>query len=516
MTNIKCENCGADIRPNMKFCGTCGTSLSERQKVDNGEPAAVGQRKKIKLPVIVIVVIIAVAGILFSFIKPSKYEQIAVLYLAQDEDRVLINPDKNGKTKMTIEGFYVRHLSFDSKSAAVVVNTGSPDDEEYSLYYVADKVTFIADEVSNVIIGESGESIVFTKEDDDYTSELYIWEDGKTEMITADCRNFSYSVSPDGKTVAYSVYGEEEEKNGGYYYNGKEISLGEDVDTIAISNDAKYVYYAKNGSIYVQKGAERGSRKKLSDESDVLFFNHNMTDVIFSDGADSYIIHNGDEKKLLSGTFNGLLLPEGTSLISDFESATYGVTDFAGTFYVDDEDDIYYIDSKYETNKVVSNINKAQLMEDGKTIIYQKGDSIYKVNGTKEDDEDKLLVEEGVRYFIATSDGKAIYFYNSDDELMYQKGNNKPVQIGEDLEGDFDEEITYARWTIYNGNKLFYISDGELFWSTGDKGTDVDLDGDIKYVNTKGGILSVGISGDASLHYYQSIDGENFLYIRDY
>lgn len=526
MTSFKCKNCGADIRPDMKFCGTCGTPLSERQEAENGEPAAAGQRKKTKLPVIVIVVLIAAAGIVLSFIKPSKYEQLSLLYLAQEEDRVLINPDKNGKAKVSIEGLYIYEYSFDSKTAAVVVNIGSSEeDEEYSLYYVADKATFISDEVGNVAIAGWGESIVFTgmKEDDSEITELYIWEGGKTVTITEDyVDRMGYSISPDGKTVAYTVYDEAEDEYVGCYYNGDEISLGKDVIPIAISDGAKYVYYAKNGALYVQLGTDSGSRRKLGDDIDALNFNKSRTDVIFSNGTESYICRNGGEKELISGTFTDLLLPEGTVVRNEwcyaFLYQTHCIADFAETFYKDDDDSIYYIDSKYKTNKVVSNIDKALLMQDGKTIIYQKGDSIYKVNGMKENGEEKVLVEEDVIDYLATSDGKAVYFYNMDNELMYQKGNDKPVLVGEDLEGDFDKGFSYVDWAIFDGNKIYYVSDNELFWSTGGKGTVTAVDGmegDIISVRVQGGILYVGISDETNSYFYQSNDGENFHLYRE-
>ncbi len=534
MTNLKCKNCGADIHPNMKFCGVCGTPAEYPEAKEPaaaasaaGYQAAAPAAKKgistaaklmmIIVPVIIIVVVVA-AGILFTSLKPSKYVQSSWLYIYNEEEEVAIMPKDAPEPTIKLEGYmYDYSMSMDGTAAAVLIyNEGSIG---YSLYYVNNKATFIADEVYEAVIAASGKSVAFSKvrENESLTTELCIWSDGKITTITDDCSAYCpIAVSPDGKTVAYTVNDEDadEDEEGyiGYYYNGKEIEIGEDIQPFAVADGAKHIYYQKDSSSYVQKGTDSDSRNKLGEDIYDFFYNRDLTSVIYNNGSKSYISRNGGSKEGLSGLFEGLLLPQGVEEFTDdyYYSRIYDISDFTDTFYMTSEDSVIHINGKYETNRVASNVDRAQLVQDGKTIIYQKGDSIYKVNGMKEDAEDVELVEEDVQDFIATSDGKAVFFYNTDDELMYQKGTGKPIHVADDLEYLLYSEDDHI-WAMFDGNKLFYVSDEELCWTTGGKGTAVDIEGENFYVMVEGNRLLIVSYYEEDYYYgYSTLDGENF------
>jgi hypothetical protein len=86
-----------------------------------------------------------------------------------------------------------------------------------------------------------------------------------------------------------------------------------------------------------------------------------------------------------------------------------GINSFADTYYLTYDDDVYHINGKYESRKVLNNAYEPQLSIDGKTIFYQDYDNIEKIDGSKENAEAIELVEEDVYTFVVTSDKDAIY-----------------------------------------------------------------------------------------------------------
>lgn len=520
MSNIKCKNCGADIPANMKFCGTCGTPAEPAVAVE-AEAAPTGtldtdktthsKLKKFIMPVVAVAAVIIVACIAFNILKSSNYvEKKSYIYIMQDEDSVVIEP--NGKGKIMLEGSLINeNHSLDGSKAAILINENDNDNgsngEGYSLYHVTDKATFVTDGVYDMRMSLSGDGIVFTKEQDnsDYTAELCLWAGGKVRTITTEfsTRN-GFNISPDGKIVTYTLYDEDKLEVEGYYFDGKNTSLGKDVVPVAISNGAKYVYYIKKDSFYVQKGANRDSKNKLGENIYRYIFNTDLSQIVYNYNEKSYISCNGGEKNSLTGSMSNFLTPDGT--VADYY--VIGVSSFADTYYYTTSSNIVHINGKFETNNVVKNVNNPQLMNDGKTIIYQKSDRVHKIDGTKENAKDIELVEKDVVNFIAVSDGSAIYFINDDDELFYQKGKGKPVKVGEDLSGS---SLYGDYWTMYKGSKLFYISDEELCWSTGGKGKVVtDINGDVEYVFANTDYVMVGSADHDEYLRYLSKDGNKF------
>ena len=86
-----------------------------------------------------------------------------------------------------------------------------------------------------------------------------------------------------------------------------------------------------------------------------------------------------------------------------------GINSFADIYYLTYDDDVYHINGKYESRKVLNNAYEPQLSIDGKTIFYQDYDNIEKIDGSKENAETIELVEEDVYSFVVTGDKDAIY-----------------------------------------------------------------------------------------------------------
>jgi hypothetical protein len=102
-----------------------------------------------------------------------------------------------------------------------------------------------------------------------------------------------------------------------------------------------------------------------------------------------------------------------------------------------------------------------------------------------------------------TSNGKAVYYYNSDDEVYYQRGKGKSKLIGESDGGSFD---------IYKGKTLYWVEDGELKRSkSGGKAKTVgDFDGDVDYIFIEYKFIEAHTSDDDDSFLYLSKNGKKF------
>jgi hypothetical protein len=516
MVAVKCKNCGADISAQMKFCGTCGapvehteaaqTPVSPVPAISTGNPPSGIQKniKKFLIPAIALVLLIVAGSVLWNIFKPSNYEQTkGTLYIAQFEDGVIIEPD--GKSATTIEGRLINSArSLDNTKAAVLISEDEGDNYGYSLYLVADTVTFIADGVSDVKLALSGAEMAFVR-DIDYDSgegELCLYSGGKTSTVSDEYfTRYGFVLSPDGNTVGFTIG--DNDRFSGYCYSGKQIELGTNVIPVAVADGAKYIYYDRNSSFYVMKGNNEDTREKLGENVYSYWFNKDLSQVVYSYGNKSYFSRGGGKRESLSGFVQSFLLPAGAAGRDNI----VGVGSFAHTFYVSDSNAVVRINGKFETGNVDRSVSSAHLASDGKTIIYQKRDGIYKIDGSKENAASVELVDGDVDVFIPTADGNAVYFYTTDDELFYQKGKGKPVSVGEYLY----DSVTYGYWAMFKGDQLFYISDEELYTSTGSKGKRVDSF-DERVTGVFGGLFSLTVqtTDDYDQLRYRSKDGKSF------
>jgi hypothetical protein len=385
------------------------------------------------------------------------------------------------------------------------LSSSSSKFDGYSLYYVSDKATLISDGVYSVKLSASGKGVAYVKELDsnDREGELHLWRGGKTERISDSIYiEYSYCISPDGKTAAF-VTGSSDDYEG-VYYNGSINKLGDSIEPFAIADKAKYVYYEKNSSSYVMITKD-GSKLKLADLSS-YFFNKDLSQILYSDSdsGKTYAVLKGEEKKSLSGSIYAFIAPNNTQ----YYNHVYGIKSFANTLYVSDGGDIIRIDSKFETSSVAKKISESYiyLASDGKTLIYRKNDDIYKVNALKKEPSPEKLVNGDVIMFLAVNKGSAVYFANNENELYYQKGKGEPELIGDDI--DLSSSYAYYSYiSVFKDKTLYYISDGELYSSTGKKGKVISsFDDDVELVG--GGSFTIWARTEDSA--YSSSDGKKW------
>lgn len=540
---MTCHACGNVIPDIAKFCGKCGAPVSEGvQPVGGGAalnpPAApippVKPQNTFPLSKILIgaglaaVVIIAVI-VCVSLFKPARFTSL--------KNSINFFPSENGVqvvttngTVATIEGILNgSSRSLDGSVAAALINTDSDSsdftynyEDGYTLYYIADgKITVVSEEVYDFRLAASGDAIAYSTNLDGDVAELNLYSGGKSQKITSEFYKY-FCISPDGKTVAYiSDYDESEDEFTGYIWNGKAKSLGKNRVPLAVSNDGKYAYFIKvtddyEHPFYVLSGDDE---IKLGSSAGSMYFNSDATQVVYNVGGGSYISINGSEKLKLVGRVERFILPEWVPIsyslcYGQYNSYIFGVNSFAGTFYNND-DSVVYIDGKFETSSVVKKVQSVMLCDDAKTLIYRKGGSICKTDGTKPDAEPIELVEEDAADFCALSDGSAIYYVSIDDELYYQKGTQKAKRVAYDLDGS---DFGYFMDVFNKTGAVYYLSDGQLYVSgKGAKGTLVKgIDDDVINVNADSFFVNViSKNDDYGFNIYLSTDGIKFELIAE-
>ncbi|MDR0946870.1 MAG: zinc-ribbon domain-containing protein [Ruminococcus sp.] len=567
METNKCPKCGADLIEGAVFCGECGANVSPAEtpaetptepatetpvepvtetpvettaetpaepvaetpaepaaetlaETAAETPAATGKNafdfSKMKKYVIpaggalgALVVLIIILTVILS--GGSNYTYI--------ENDVLVYPDghgtvvfvKDGKeTKIDGYGRYIDY-SLDRSAVAVII---SEEEDYYSsdgsdTIYIFDgeltKVPGDIQSVSTVTISDSGKGLTYFKPNyDDDTTELYLWSNGKTERIaTGEYFYHTAAISPDGKTVAYAET-EDGETAGYYYTKGERIKIGKEIIPVAVSDNAKYIYYDRNDSLYVQKGNNEDSRQKLSENVYSFFLNKDYSQIFFHNSNRAYISNKGGEKITVADFISELILPVNTAVKEKSSYKTVGVDTFAGTFFNEIGDTVMYITKKFEGQETAIDYYgySVKLSTDEKTLIFENFDGLAKIDGTNPKAREKQIIKsDEISEVWINDNGSQIYFENYDDEILFSKNGSKPKYVGEFV----DEAIVFK-------NKLYYISDGEFFVSGGKKASRITgFDDDEFYsLETLGSYMLVETELDGDYYTFYTTDGKKY------
>ena len=191
----------------------------------------------------------------------------------------------------------------------------------------------------------------------------------------------SYVISPDGKSVAYTVT--EGLETDLYFFNGKksEKVSGCDGKVIGMSNGGKYIYATvidEDLSVKLFVYNKNGKREKIDSCSSRFALNLDGTEIMFFDDDKSYISVKGKEAKKVANAEVSLILPRYTAAYSASSSAV-----------------IYPIDSLYGH-------------------VYSSGSTAYFV-AKKESKNIKLVNADSSKF---TLDDSAEFLYYMDDETL--------------------------------------------------------------------------------------------------
>lgn len=446
------------------------------------------------LPILIgggVLLIAAIVALVIWLVGSDSYQfgvpepnDIRWTFTEDDELVFLFNGEKTVKfgNKGTILNLQTNY----NQQYVILLTKGESNSDEYNsgdLYIVnQEKYVKVASDVNYFAISSFGDTYFY-----EVDNELYCGQMGSPKQfikIDSDVDRVE-CVSPDGNTVVYTKSMEahegEDQEDRTVYYISQSGAKGtryakQGVRIVAISNDAAFVYYAKDGKFYVND-------TKLADLErlhNVVNFNQDGSQILYSatnnDGkAKLYISDHGTEKyALANGTLLSVLAPKGSYryLFNDnLMSAYVNVETFAQTVAkvqgLDDFGDskaIYYCikstRQEAEKNSTLTYSNEDMiLLRNGRTALYTQFGSFYSCQ-INQPSSDQLMFpfdENDVESFQCTPDGECIYLLDEESTLYYVNSPKKFTKIKYDV-------ITYA--VAGDGSVYFITGDHELFWAT--------------------------------------------------
>lgn len=520
---IKCISCGTELAPDLNFCLKCGTPIKKeaapsrspqqhsptqyspppqtpQQRSSSQYPphhqhshaytATSESNKKSFVPaiiavaaVVVVVIVIGIVILLQSGVTSVKYEIVegSVALGVYNQETVIIIPhggeiiEKDG----TFGGFGENSsLSLDGTTAAVLISdidTYRFGGEGTSLYLVTDNVRFIADDVYYMLLSADGNAVIHLKDYDSETRtvELWLYSNGDNRRIARNMSvNHDFAISPDGSAIAFVTY--QRGRYTGVIWRGEEIfEFGRDSSPVAVSNNAEYIYFFRNDILFVQKGIDSDHRERLGEDISHLHFNRDLSQVVFSSDGRTFISSGGNVREPLSGRLNYILTPDGTgahsrwSFVTGIIKTIYGISNFTETFYVNMDGSVIFINRDFETSTIVRNLDigfDVFLADDGRTITYLRRGSIFRVDGTANNATSEEIVTRDVERFVATADGRAVFFINDMNDVYFQRGMESPVRVSSNISDLWN-------FGLFNGDTVFFLSDGDVYYSSGERAT---------------------------------------------
>lgn len=323
------------------------------------------------------------------------------------------------------------------------------------------------------------------------TLHLYDIKKDKDYEIADEVVEESAVLSPNGETVAFVADFEATDDFKGYYsIKGKDpVEVGKEKCVFAIADKAAYIYYTDDDRIYAQKKG-KDEVKLAGDVYGVeAMMNADHTEMLFFNDGKTYVtVKAGEKKKVSNDELYDILLNtkaiQGDNWFeisrNEIEVCYSGVDTFKNKlFYCYDYDSydgkIVYVNNKYESDTVASDVDDYAVAEDGESLVYvdSKGD-ILKVTSFAKGGKETVLAEDAeASYIYAGGDLKYVYFVNYDDELCYVKGK-KTKKIADDVteiavsaDGKYcyyevdDEELCYSK-NAGKGKKLVSVDDGGM------------------------------------------------------
>jgi hypothetical protein len=254
------------------------------------------------------------------------------------------------------------------------------------------------------------------------------------------------------------------------YYKGKTKSVGKDLVSVAVSNAGKYIYSYndENGSLYVSEiGKEKSKLSSGVIEGYVL--NKDNTQIIFNTLDSSYFSLKGKtiQKIGSSGMFpseyNDITLNNSCYIFnSDTNTLTCPKAGLLDNYFINGNNDLMYVDNNYKSNTIEKDMDDSVIFKN--TLFYVKASTLYKESLKKPGNSVKIA--DDVTDMKISSDGKYVYYVNTDDELFCKKGNADSVKVSDNVN---DIELTGKNVLLYEMNydsgsntyTLYSCSDGK-------------------------------------------------------
>jgi hypothetical protein len=451
----------------------------------------------IAVPAFAVVLIGIIALVVVSSISPYGTKQDLVFL--RGDDKTIIGFNNGSKQDVNVIMHDAPQISIDGTKGAFMAEW-EYDSESMTnngfLYYVSGTgaPVKVAEDVYGFTLASSGKGLIYWT---NYDTELKLAElnlfDGKSSTriygdAYYDREMTSAAISPDGGTVFYltDVEGNFWSETGfeSTAFVSTNGSKGEqfrvkDIQPIAISNGAKYLYYIRHrdgsSSFMAQRGMGASDDTRLIswdnyNQQVSAQFNNDYSQVVFNDSGDSFIsVKAGDRTRISSNsTINSFIIPDNAQVFvnADNNSTVYGFSDFKGKVFNND-DGLFLLNRKLERQRISRYAYNITMSNDGKKIYHIDGASLRIANPSKPEAERPTIARNVQSYVIS---GSHAYYVDYNGELQRttakDSGDNSGTRIV-----DFVDAYSLA---VSGKGTVFYLcEDSDLFTVSGTKANKV-------------------------------------------
>ncbi|MCR5808302.1 MAG: hypothetical protein K6G56_01930 [Clostridiales bacterium] len=296
--------------------------------------------------------------------------------------------------------------------------------------------------VQNALISLDGNVIVFTT-----ATEVHIYDHrtGKVEDIKPDSAMSiaSIVVSPDGKTVGYTV----KNADGGLYAyaheNGESRKIANDALIMAVGDGAKFFYYVTPDDVALFYATPERARKLGTGVSSLLEFNRDLTEVTFDmNGVTYYSVKGSRAKTLVEGASVFSTVAEcgssqgGSGLTAQVKDAS---TLFNAVFYSfknsssDTEArtiyDLYYVNGHKNVTALARGAYQFALSGDRKTLSCLMGNELYAMDSDDPKTAEKVC--SNVYSYSMDKGGRIFYCIGGDLGFYYAERGGQTLKMAE-------------------------------------------------------------------------------------
>ncbi len=396
-------------------------------------------KKRSKLPLIgvcagVVICIVVAAIIFFGRLAGSSadvVDSITYFYAPQDDCTYIVH---NGNVLTNWFEGHASILGYDGKRDKALISCDS------DLYLVDSKenLKLVAEDVKFADISYDGNMIAYVDNDDSLYA--YSVKNGKVSYISGD-NTVAPVLSPKGSAIAYVC--EEDGDGVMYVYTGKKsFRLGRDVMPLALSDNAKYIYYydpEKNALYCCDK--KYNTNKLGTDIYSSCTFNKDLSQIIFSDENGVYYAEKGGEKQRIFDRGISVFPLQNTIYTASTvrSESSYNIfatqisnTLLGGSFYTTSNNEVLYISPAMTVNKLVGNSNEVSVANKGKAIYYITTDNtLYYAKLTPE--LNSVKVADDVYTVQGASRSNSGYYMDNDKAIYSLNGARKGKKIADDV-----------------------------------------------------------------------------------
>lgn len=391
---------------------------------------------------LLMILAVLVASVLIFTLRPTQYDEqtSAVNFFYRPESNTTVVA-VNGKVRGEVAGA-LRYRAFDStgRVCAAIFEADST-----ALYLIKGKeIAHVASAVEDCVLSANGKALAWRNT----SAELYyaVVGDEDSFRISGSATDGHYCLSPDGKELFYTSERDGSLQADVYSRTGTNPYQQENKGLlpIAVADDCRYLYYLKDGDLYVLP-AKTGVPVLCGDDPvlESIAFNRSCSELMFRNGTETRFFVKGERMLVPDmGAADTLYLKcnNRVAVRDEAEGSRYLMESFCDNYYVlftGTAHKLVYLE-RSKGQGVLTHISfvdgPAQVSVTDKYVFFlltDKGESADHTNlwrcTTGKTEEERIVWD--VSSFTPNVDGSRILYTNAEGALYSQAIGSAPVRL---------------------------------------------------------------------------------------